>query len=127
MRASSPLMVEDGFSLLELLVAVAVLSLAAVTLLEHQGQGARLTAMVQEQALAATVAENRFALLSTQEDAPRVGSRSGVEEQLGVTYHWLEHVRAIPGSELMSLEVTVTAEGGDQQLARLTGFRRAAP
>ncbi|WP_417450049.1 type II secretion system minor pseudopilin GspI [Kordiimonas sp.] len=127
MKASAHLSDDGGFSLLELLVAVAVLSLAAVTMLEHQGQGARMTAMVQEQALAATVAENRLALMATQEDDLRVGLRSGAEEQLGVTYRWRESVRAIPGSELLSLDVTVTSEDGDAPLAHLTGFRRVAP
>ena len=116
---------EGGFSLLELLVAVAVLSLAAVTLLDHQASAARMTGRVQEQALAAIVAENRLALLTAQEEDPTIGSRSGLEDQFGATFRWTEVVRVVPGSELMSLDITVTADGGDAPLARLTGFRRA--
>jgi general secretion pathway protein I len=115
---------DGGFSLLELLVAVAVLSLAAVTLLDHQASAARMTGRVQEQALAAIVAENRLALLSAQEESPAIGSRSGTEDQFGVSFRWAEVVRMVPGSELMSLDVTVTAEGGDTPLAKLTAFRR---
>ena len=115
---------DGGFSLLELLVAVAVLSLAAVTLLDHQASAARMTGRVQEQALAAIVAENRLALLSAQEESPAIGSRSGSEEQFGVAFRWAEVVRVVPGSELMSLDVTVTADGSDAPLAKLTAFRR---
>jgi general secretion pathway protein I len=115
---------DGGFSLLELLVAVAVLSLAAVTLLDHQASAARMTGRVQEQALAAIVAENRLALLSAQEESPAIGSRSGTEEQFGVSFRWAEVVRVVPGSELMSLDVTVTADGSDAPLAKLTAFRR---
>lgn len=115
---------DGGFSLLELLVAVAVLSLAAVTLLDHQASAARMTGRVQEQALAAIVAENRLALLSAQEESPAIGSRSGTAEQFGVSFRWAEVVRVVPGSELMSLDVTVTADGSDAPLAKLTAFRR---
>lgn len=115
---------DGGFSLLELLVAVAVLSLAAVTLLDHQASAARMTGRVQEQALAAIVAENRLALLSAQEESPAIGSRSGTEDQFGVSFRWAEVVRVVPGSELMSLDVTVTADGSDAPLAKLTAFRR---
>lgn len=115
---------DGGFSLLELLVAVAVLSLAAVTLLDHQASAARMTGRVQEQALAAIVAENRLALLSAQEESPAIGSRSGTAEQFGVSFRWAEVVRVVPGAELMSLDVTVTADGSDAPLAKLTAFRR---
>lgn len=74
---------DGGFSLLELLVAMAVLSLAAVTLLDHQASAARMTGRVQEQALAAIVAENRLALLSAQEESPAIGSRSALRTSLG--------------------------------------------
>ena len=129
MRAdlTQKLKADRGFSLLELLVAVAVLSLAAVTLLEHQGSAARLTGQVQEQALASIVAENRLALLTAQEETPAVGSRSGREDQFGVSYRWSEVVRVVPGAELVSMDVTVTADGSDAPLAHLTGFRRAEP
>jgi len=115
---------DGGFSLLELLVAVAVLSLAAVTLLDHQASAARMTGRVQDQALAAIVAENRLALLAAQEESPTIGSRSGSEDQFGVSFRWAEVVRVVPGSELMSLDVTVTADGSDAPLAKLTAFRR---
>ncbi|WP_417465500.1 type II secretion system minor pseudopilin GspI [Kordiimonas sp.] len=116
---------DAGFSLLELLVAVAVLSLAAVTMIEHQAGGARMTSRVQVQALAATVAENRLALLKTQDVAPRAGSKTGEEEQLGVTFRWREEVRVISGSDMLALNVVVSLESSEAPVATLTGFRGA--
>jgi general secretion pathway protein I len=116
---------DAGFSLLELLVAVAVLSLAAMTLLENQAGGMRMTGQVQTQTLAAIVAENRLALLRTQMVAPKPGSNSGNEVQLGQTYRWREDVKLVQGSGLLSLDVTVLGAGGDIELAHLTGFRKA--
>lgn len=114
---------DEGFSLLELLVAVAVLSLAAVTMIENQAGSARMTTRVQTQALAAIVAENRLALLTTQYEAPRAGSRTGTEEQLGMEFHWQEEVRVISGSDMLALNVRVSAAGADTHVATLTGFR----
>ncbi|WP_417461631.1 type II secretion system minor pseudopilin GspI [Kordiimonas sp.] len=114
---------DAGFSLLELLVAVAVLSLAAVTMIENQAGSARMTTRVQTQALAAIVAENRLTLLKTQAEAPRAGSKTGTDEQLGVEFHWQEEVRVISGSDMLALNVLVSAVGTDAPAATLTGFR----
>ncbi len=114
---------DAGFSLLELLVAVAVLSLAAVTMIENQAGSARMTTRVQTQALAAIVAENRLTLLKTQVEAPRAGSKTGTDEQLGVEFHWQEEVRVISGSDMLALNVLVSAVGTDAPAATLTGFR----
>lgn len=116
---------DAGFSLLELLVAVAVLSLAAVTMIEHQTGGARMTSRVQVQALAAFVAENRLALLKTQDVAPRTGSKTGEEEQLGVAFRWREEVRVISGSDMLALNIVVSLENSEAPVATLTGFRGA--
>lgn len=115
---------ENGFSLIELLVAVSILSLAAVTLLESQTQAIGLTSAVEQRSLASIVAENRLNLALGLVVPPAPGSRSGTDKQMGADFLWRETVRPAPDGALLIIDVTVTAESGGPELARLTGFRK---
>ncbi len=115
---------EKGFSLIELLVAVAILSLVAFTLLESQAGAIRNTGIIQERALATIVAENQLARLISGSVLPEIGVRSGEETQLGALYRWQENVRLAPGGDLLALEVKVKRGIGDDDLVKLVGFRR---
>ena len=115
---------DQGFSLIELLVAVAILSLAAVTMLESQTQAVGMTSQVEQRALASIVAENRLNLALGLKDEPVPGTRTGTEEQMGVRFNWHETVRPTPGADLTLIQVSVSVTGG-QELATLTGFRKA--
>lgn len=127
-RVSHPARLADhsGFSLIELLVAVAILALAAVALLESQTQAIGVTGQVEQRSLASIVAENRLTLALGLEEPPVPGSRTGSEEQMGMVFSWRETVRPAPGNDLTVIEVTVGLPGNDKhELARLVGFRKA--
>ncbi|TNE66121.1 MAG: type II secretion system protein GspI [Alphaproteobacteria bacterium] len=116
---------DSGFSLMELLVAVAVLAIAAVTLLESQTQAIGITGQVQERTLASIVAENRLNETIARAEEPHAGSRTGREEQFGTGFLWRETVRILPQNEIAVIEVSVVAEEAPkQELASLTGYRR---
>ncbi len=115
---------DSGFSLVELLVAVAILSLAAVTLLESQSQAIGLTGAVEQRSLASIVAENRLTIGLGLGEAPTPGTRTGSDRQMGAEFLWRETVRPAPGGDLLIIDVVVFAEGSERELARLTGFRR---
>ena len=115
---------DQGFSLIELLVAVAILSLAAVTMLDSQTQAVGMTSQVELRTLASVVAENRLNLALGLKEEPVPGSRTGTEEQMGVRFNWRESVRPAPGGDLTIIQVSVFQDSG-QDLAELTGFRKA--
>ncbi len=115
---------DSGFSLVELLVAVAILSLAAVTLLESQTQAIGLTSAVEQRSLASIVAENRLNLALGSADVPLPGTRTGPARQMGMDFTWRETVRPAPGGSLLIVDVAVTTGGSAGELARLTGFRK---
>lgn len=115
---------DKGFSLIEMLMAMAILSLTAVALLEGQAQSLRVASTLQEKNLASFVADNRLALLLSSDEALVPGSRSGVESQLGTEFRWQETVRLLKGQNLYVLTVSVSRDG-DSPLVNLTGFRRA--
>lgn len=116
---------DGGFSLIELLVAVSILALAAVSLLESQTQAISITSQLEQRSLASIVAENRLNLALGLIEEPAPGTRSGSENQMGMDFRWQETVRPAPGGDLTIVEVTVSTNGRQpRQLARLVGFRK---
>ena len=116
---------DEGFSLIELLVAVSILALAAVSLLESQTQAISITSQLEQRSLASIVAENRLNLALGLIEEPAPGTRSGNESQMGMDFRWQETVRPAPGGDLTIIEVTVASNDRQpQELARLVGFRK---
>lgn len=111
-----------GFSLVELLVAVAVFSIAALTLLESQTGSLRASSHVQSTALATIVAENKTAQFLGSVVSPTVGSETGNQSQFGMEFQWAVSRTLVPGAGIMRHTVTVRDADGNQ-LALLTAFR----
>lgn len=117
---------DQGFSLIELLVAVAILSFAAVTLLESQTQAVGISSALEQRALAAIVAENRLVLALGPKEEPIPGTRTGSETQMGALFNWQETVRPAPGGDLTVIHIVVSTAESGAELASLTGFRKGS-
>lgn len=109
-----------GFSLIELLVALAVFSLAALALLNLSGESTRSAARVETRTLGGIVAEN---LAVETMIAPQLaeGESNGREVLAGRTWGWTRAVSATDDPDLLRIEIRVT-EGGSQAAER-TIFR----
>lgn len=116
---------EQGFSLIELLVAVSILAIAAVTLLQSQSQALGMSSRVEQKALAAIVAENQMNLALGLAEMPTIGIARGQQQQMGVTFQWERRVTNTSGSDLLLIRVVVTDENEQSELVNLTGFRKA--
>lgn len=114
----------QGFSLLELLVAVSILALATIPILVNQSQSVRMASHVQEKVLAHTVAENIIVLLSIKSGVS-TGILMGEQRQGGAEFLWQADIsRTTDGGPLM-MSVSVSRPGSKTKLAHLTGFREA--
>ncbi|WP_262696257.1 type II secretion system minor pseudopilin GspI [Kordiimonas aquimaris] len=114
---------DTGFSLIELLVALAVFSIAVLALLESQGSSARAVSAVKTQTLANFVADNRVALFSGSIALPAPGQTNGQSEQMGAVFSWQESRQVIEGTPLMRMTVSVFDQENIER-ASLTAFRR---
>lgn len=113
---------DTGFSLLELLVAMAVLSVALIPMVGSQSDTAARLAAISDATYARYVAENQLVLVRSQVNDPAAGTRQGTATQAGLTYDWVMTVRRLPGSSLMVVDVTVSRN--NKPLYSLTGFRK---
>jgi general secretion pathway protein I len=114
---------EAGFTLIEMLVALAVFSLAALALLRLETATVSSTALVAEQALAQTVARNVAVDTLSQPLAPPFGEARGTEVNGGRTWQWVRRTGRSPEPRIQQIEVLVLSDTG-REAARLTLFRR---
>ncbi|MCK7592779.1 type II secretion system minor pseudopilin GspI [Pseudomarimonas salicorniae] len=115
-----------GFTLLEVLVALLLLSLAMVALVRSVGQEASALGQQREATLAQWVAANRLAELRLARDLPRSGQAQGRSRLGGRDWRWQLDARATDTPGLLQVELRVYDEGADAALpaATLLGFYR---
>ena len=110
----------SGFTLIEMLVALAVFGLAAMALLNLSGENTRSAARVETRTLGGVVAENLAVEAAT---LPSIGEgrSSGQVELAGRRWTWTRAVTATDVAGMLRIDVRVSdAEG---QAAERTLFR----
>ena len=113
----------QGFSLVELLVALAVFSLAAMALLNLSGENTRSAARVETRTLGGLVAEN-IAVEAMIAPAIPEGETSGVVSLAGRQWRWIRTVAATDDPELQRIDIRVVTDEG--QAADRSLFRARA-
>lgn len=114
---------EAGFSLVEVIVALAVFSVAVIALLAASGENARALTAVTERTLADMVAENRLVEAMVGEPVPPVGITGGEDRMGGEVWVWRQSVAETGNSGLRRIEITVRSADGEQAISTRTAFR----
>jgi general secretion pathway protein I len=112
-----------GFTLIEVLVALAILAVALAAALRSASLAADGTLELKERLLATWVAQNRVAEYTARPLWPEIGTRSGQAEQGGVAFSWRETVTATPNPRFRRVEVAVYGpRAPGRAVATLVGF-----
>jgi general secretion pathway protein I len=125
MRRSEPYAGEQGFTLIEVLVALSIFSLAVLALMNVAGQNTRTAGLVDTRVLAEVVAENRAVEALTTATPPPVGEASGAEAAGGRLWRWTRKVTTTSDPAILRVDLAVTPEGAKTRAASLTVFRGA--
>lgn len=100
-----------GFTLIEMLVALAVFGLAAMALLNLSGENTRSAARVETRTLGGVVAENLAVEAATLSSIGE-GTAAGQVELAGRRWRWTRAVSATDVGGMLRIEVRVSdAEG----------------
>jgi general secretion pathway protein I len=112
-----------GFSLLEVLIALAVLALALFALSRSAAVALESAAHREESLLAGMVAANVLAEIRLADEVPATGRREGQQRQGGRDFHWRAVVSPsdLPGIVRIDVAVAVDPQRRDRR-ASLTGF-----
>lgn len=112
-----------GFTLVEVLVALAMVSIALLAALNAAGQATSAAGELRARLFAGWVAENRLAEHRARGDWLPLGIGRGTQSQGGIEFAWREEVIATPNPAFRRLDVFVSRPAEDSRaLARLTGF-----
>ncbi len=112
-----------GFTLVEVLVALAIVSIALLAALRAAGQGTRAAEELRLRLFASWVAENRLAEHRARAAWLPIGIARGTQSQGGLELAWREEVIATPHGSFRRVDVFVSALAQESRpLAHLTGF-----
>ena len=113
----------SGFTLIEVLVALAIISIALLAALRVAGQGTNSVGELRSRLFAGWVAENMLALHRARGDWLAPGTQRGATRQGGVEFWWREEVMVTPNPAFRRVDIVVFAAADESHaLARLTGF-----
>jgi len=120
MRRGAP---HRGFTLVEVLVALAIVAIALAAGFRSVAQSAESATALKARTLALWVAQNRLAVAQLETPGPAIGERSGSEDQAGASFVWHETVVGTPNPAFRRVEIAVAeASRPDYVLARLIGY-----
>lgn len=111
-----------GFTLVEILVALAVLAIALTAAAHSLGNAADTTAALRERTLARWVAEDKLAELELRREWPALDTKEGDAEMGGRKFHWIQETGVTPVTRMRRVELSVLLPGAKVPLTRLTGF-----
>ena len=112
-----------GFTLIEVLVALAIVSIALLAAVRAAGQSISGLDDLRARLLAGWVAENLLAEHRARGDWLALGMRRGSEAEGGIEFAWREEVVATPNPAFRRIDVFVSVASEDPRaLAHFTGF-----
>ncbi len=120
----TPPYLRQGFTLLEVMVALVVVAIALAALVKGGGQSATTAAWLRDKTFAHWVAMNRVAELRLQKQWPDTGESNSDEEMGG--HHWYSKAKVIttddPDVRRLEVEVRASEETEAPVIARVAAF-----
>lgn len=112
-----------GFTLVEILVALAIVAIALAAGMRALAQATDSASALKARTLALWVAQNRLAAAQIAAPWPSLGNYSGEAEQAGARFVWQATVSTTPNPAFRRIDIIVAEpQSPDYALANLTGF-----
>lgn len=114
---------QSGFTLVEILVSLAILSIILGVLVESAGVATSNAGRMRDRAIAEWVATNQLAELRLSPTFPDAGTKTGDEEMLGNTWYWKTIVQKVEDDDLRRVDIEVRRnEDAESPLLTIAGF-----
>ena len=112
-----------GFTLIEILVALAIVAVALAAGMRAVAQSSDAATLLKDRTLALWVAQNRLAAAQLANPWPAPGFREGEAQQARTRFVWRETVEGTPNPAFRKIEIIVADPATpDYVLARLVGY-----
>lgn len=112
---------QNGFTLIEVLIALAIIAIALTAIIHTTSQNIRQTIYLQDKTIASWVAQNvmneaRAGLLTIPEDETLEQETT----MLGQSWNWTAEVESTPNSKIK--KITVDVFRGEQRLIEVSSY-----
>lgn len=112
-----------GFTLLEVMVALAIVSIGLIAAFNAVIQMAHSTAVLRERALADWIAMNEITTIRISGDFPDIGSFDGDAEFAGLEWRWEADISETGVADLRRIDLSVAHEDRpDEPVTIVSGF-----
>jgi general secretion pathway protein I len=114
-----------GFTLLEVLIALAVIALSMGAIIKATGDYTNNQSYLRDRTMAMWVARNVLVQFQVDKEWPRVGERKGTQEMGNREWRWLAVTSQTDEAELRRLDVevfSIDSEDDELPLSVLSGF-----
>lgn len=111
-----------GFTLIEMVVAVAILAIAMAAILSGMARYADNAAYLRERTIALWVAHNRLTEIELAPAWPDLGKSDGDMEMAGQKWKWEAEVLKTPDEHLRRIDIRVLSPSRDGAAAALSAF-----
>lgn len=112
-----------GFTLVEVLVAVAVLAIAMSAVITAMARQADNAGYLRQKTVALWVAHNRLTELQLEDEWPDTGRSDDEVEMAGAEWRWEINVQNTEDDRLRRVDVSVRpADAKEGSMAQLSGF-----
>lgn len=112
----------DGFTLIEVMVALVIISLALAGVAGSMGQMIDTANTMRDRTYASWIAQNKITELRLSGVIPEVGETSGEEDYANTTWAWSAEISETGIENLMKVDVSVFYPGEDVAVRLVTGF-----
>lgn len=111
-----------GFTLIEVLVALAVISISLIAVAGEMIQMLDMATTMRQRTFASWIAYNKIAEMRLENVLPEVSSSSGDVKYAGVEWDWRAVVSETAVENLYRVDVTISLPGEDPLMRPVTGF-----
>lgn len=111
-----------GFTLLEVMVALLIISLSLLAMAETMGGALSKATTMHERTYASWIAQNKIVEIRLTNELPRVGTTSGEEEFANAVWEWEAEVSETGIENLLRVDVAVSLVDAEGPVRIVTGF-----
>ena len=111
-----------GFTLIEVMVALVIVSLALAGVAASMGQMIDTANTMRDRTFASWIAQNKITEMRIAGVIPEVGESSGDVDYANTSWDWTADVSETGVENLMKVDVAVSYAGSDATIFKVTGF-----
>ena len=112
----------DGFTLIEVMVALAIVSLSLASVAASMGQMIDTANAMRDRTFASWIAQNKITEYRIAGVMPEPGEDSGEIDYANTVWEWSAEISETGIENLMKIDVSVSYPGADDPIRVVTGF-----